>query len=110
MHKTVDRNQKLRIIKINKQPKVAKQLGGETMTKNQLQELLTSARKKKSLTHEQVAELTRKGITRQYYGMIEKGERRPSVEVAKSIADVLELDWTIFFEVNSNRRLQKQAM
>lgn len=80
------------------------------MTKQELQEILIKARKEKHLTHEQVAALTDKGITRQYYGMIESGERRPSVDVAKSIADVLDIDWTIFFELESNQKLQKQAM
>lgn len=38
------------------------------------------------------------GITQQMYCLIELGERRPSVEVAKKIAAVLGFDWTIFFE------------
>jgi len=80
------------------------------MNKEQLKIILVNARSKKNLTHEQVASLTDKGITRQYYGMIENGERRPSVEVAKSIGNVLEVDWTIFFEVKCNHRLQKEAM
>lgn len=80
------------------------------MTRKELQQILINARKEKNLTHEQVASLTDKGITRQYYGMIESGERRPSVEVAKSIAEVLDIDWTIFFEVKSNQTLQKQVI
>lgn len=74
----------------------------------QLKDILTAARVKKNLTHEQVSELTDKSISRQYYGMIENGTRRPSVEVAKSIAEILDIDWTIFFEHNSNLRLHKQ--
>ncbi|MFA1820596.1 helix-turn-helix transcriptional regulator [Virgibacillus oceani] len=76
------------------------------MTKKELRETLINARKEKHLTHEQVASLTDKGITRQYYGMIENGERTPSVDVAKLISEVLEVDWTIFFELNSNHKLQ----
>ncbi len=38
------------------------------------------------------------GITQQMYSLIELGERRPSVEVAKKIAAVLGFDWTRFFE------------
>lgn len=90
------------------QPIVAK--GGELMDKQKLKKTLVSARNKKDLTHEQVALLVEKGITRQYYGMIENGERRPSVEVAKSIAEVLEIDWTIFFELKCNQKLHKQAI
>lgn len=86
--------------------------GGDKMTKEQLKQMLIKARKEKSLTHEEVALLTSAGISRQYYGMIENGERRPSVEIAKSIADVLDIDWTIFFEITGNHSLQteKQAI
>lgn len=61
---------------------------------------LTDARNRKKLTHEDVAK--KAGITRQYYGMIEKGERTPSVSIAKKIGKVLEVDWTIFFETERN--------
>lgn len=64
---------------------------------------LVKARKKKGFTHEYVADQSK--ITRQYYGMIEKGERTPSVNIAKRIGNVLDIDWTIFFEKDSNRRL-----
>jgi len=57
-------------------------------------------RLEKRLTQSAVAEAA--GIERSYYTMIELGERRPSVEVAKSIASVLDFDWTIFFEVKCN--------
>jgi len=82
------------------------------MTREQLKQLLIKTRKEKGLTQEEVASLTKAGITRQYYGMIENGERRPSVEIAKSVADVLDIDWTIFFEVKCNLELrdEKQAI
>ena len=38
------------------------------------------------------------GITQQMYCFIELGVRRPSVEVAKKIAAVLEFPWTRFYE------------
>lgn len=76
------------------------------MSKVNLKDVLIAARKEKELTHEQVALRTKKGITRQYYGMIENGDRRPSVDVAKAIAGVLGIDWTIFFEDNCNQKLQ----
>jgi putative transcriptional regulator len=69
-----------------------------------MKELLVAARKSKHLTHEQVAEQVE--ISRQYYGMIESGERNPSVQIAKKIGVVLEIDWTLFFEYNSNLRLR----
>lgn len=56
---------------------------------------LISFREAKGLTQEQVAELC--GIKRPYYTMIETGKRRPSVDVAKKIAEVLVFDWILFF-------------
>lgn len=47
-------------------------------------------------TQEQVADDA--GITRGAYCNIETGDRRPSVEVAKRIAEVLGFEWTRFFE------------
>lgn len=38
------------------------------------------------------------GTTVQYIWMIENGERKPSVKVAKRIAKVLGFDWTEFFK------------
>jgi len=81
------------------------------MTKNELKQILINARNAKNYTHEQVAELASqqgKRISRQFYGMIENGDRRPSVEVAKAIAKVLDVDWTIFFETNSNGTLREK--
>lgn len=38
------------------------------------------------------------GISQNYYSMIENGERKPSVSVAKRIGATLGFDWTLFFE------------
>lgn len=75
------------------------------MTKEELKRILVNARNEKGLTQEQVVELSGSIITRQHYGMIENGERRPSVEVAKRIAPILGVPWTIFFEIESNQKL-----
>lgn len=66
-------------------------------------EWLERIRKDKNMTHEQVA--ARAGITRHYYTMIANGNRRPSVEVAKRIANVLGFDWTRFFEADGDESL-----
>lgn len=79
------------------------------MSKNELQNLLMRARKSKGLSHEDVASLSNEKITRQYYGMLENGERKPSVKVAKSVSEVLGVEWTIFFEVESNQKLQREV-
>ncbi len=38
------------------------------------------------------------GISQAFYCEIEKGKKRPSVDVAKKIASVLGFDWTKFYE------------
>lgn len=40
----------------------------------------------------------RVGITQAFYCEIEKGKKKPSVDVAKRIAKVLGFEWTRFFE------------
>lgn len=66
---------------------------------------LAKVRKQKKFTHQQVADLA--GIKRQYYGMIENGERTPSVATAKKIAEILGFEWTLFFESDGNKTLPK---
>lgn len=61
---------------------------------------LKKIREENSLTHNNVAVMT--GISRAYYTQIETGARNPRVETAKKIATVLNFDWTIFFNDNSN--------
>lgn len=75
------------------------------MTSQELQKLLTEKRTKLGYTHQEVVDLSEAGITRQYYSMIEKGERRPSVDVAKKLGNLLGINWTIFFEIKCNYRL-----
>lgn len=61
-----------------------------------MREWLISKRNKLSLTQEKVA--SKAGIARTTYAMIEQNNRTPSVNVAKRIAKVLDVDWTLFFE------------
>ena len=63
-----------------------------------MREWLLEMRKGVGITQEHIA--TKCSITRQYYSMIEKGERVPSVETAQAIANVLGFKWTRFFESN----------
>ena len=53
---------------------------------------------RKGLKMSQAAVSAQVGISQQYYNYIESGKRRPSVAVAKKIADVLGFPWTRFFE------------
>lgn len=49
------------------------------------------------------------GITPQMLGAIERGDRTPSLELAKKIADYFETDIeTIFFEKNRNKSCLKR--
>ncbi|MCL2076865.1 MAG: helix-turn-helix domain-containing protein [Oscillospiraceae bacterium] len=59
-------------------------------------EWLRQKRQEKGITQEKIALFV--GIARAYYTNIEKGSRNPSVETAKKIAEVLDFDWTRFFE------------
>lgn len=66
---------------------------------------LIEIRNKRKFTQKKVADLC--DINRAYYTMIENGKRRPSVEVAKKIADILSFDWAIFFSKDGNESLLK---
>lgn len=58
--------------------------------------IITDERIKKGLTQKELAEMV--GITQGWLSSIESGMRRPSVAVAKKIADVLEFEWSRLFE------------
>jgi len=70
-----------------------------------LRKWLKELRLAKGLTQLDVA--TAAKIERSYYTMIESGNRKPSVAVAKSIGKTLGFDWTIFFNEKCNDSLQK---
>lgn len=68
---------------------------------------LKAKRLDKKMTHDDVAKAS--GIERAYYTMIEQGNRRPSVHVAKSIAKALDFDWVLFFDDKCNVLLQNNC-
>lgn len=53
-------------------------------------------RKQRGLTLKQLGELT--GLSESYISLLENMERRPSVDAAKKIAEVLEFPWFRFFD------------
>ena len=57
---------------------------------------LKEIREQKNLTMLQVSHECK--IAESYYCQIENGNRNPSVETAKKIADVLGFEWTQFYE------------
>ena len=58
---------------------------------------LLNIRKGENMTQQDIAD--RSGVTRQMISAIENGEAMPSVDTAKTIAEVLGFDWTRFFEI-----------
>ena len=56
---------------------------------------LKEVRKSKGLTQEELA--AKCDVQRTTVTMIETGENLPSVQLAKKLAKVLEIDWTEFF-------------
>lgn len=69
---------------------------------------LKEIRDSKGLTQEQVAILS--NISRSHYTHIEKGNKTPSVEVAKRIGKTLKFNWVIFFDNGcSFRELNKRT-
>lgn len=69
---------------------------------------LADKRMKKGLTQEEVANLC--GIARTTYAMYEQNKRTPRVSVAKKIAEVLEFDWTLFFEDECHESCNKKKV
>lgn len=59
-------------------------------------EALLNARRKKGMTQTELASLA--GINQGAYSNIESGKRAPSVKLAKRIASILEIDWTLLFK------------
>lgn len=57
---------------------------------------LRSIRKQKGMTLKQLATST--DLSESYISLIENMERRPSVDAAKRIAEVLEFHWIQFFD------------
>lgn len=66
------------------------------------QNWLIAIREEKGLVQKNVSEKV--GITQPSYCKIEKGKIKPSVYVAKKIADVLGFDWTRFYDENEENR------
>lgn len=73
-----------------------------------IRDWLVSARETLNMSHENVAEQS--GISRQYYGMIENGQRNPSVKAAKKIGEVLKVNWTLFFDYEGNVLLRNKKL
>lgn len=57
---------------------------------------LRDYRKQYGLTQEETADLS--GISRSYYTHIEKGNKTPTVKVAKEIGKTLNFNWILLFE------------
>lgn len=61
---------------------------------------ISNRRKELGYTQQEVADAC--NIDRAYLSLIESGKRVPSVKVAKRLGLKLEIDWTIFFDLECN--------
>ena len=68
---------------------------------------LKEKRKCIGMTQNEVAKAV--GISRAFYTNIENGKKLYSVETAKKIAQVLNFDWTDFFEDEPSEQNEKPA-
>ena len=59
-------------------------------------EFLKETRLQKEFTLSEVSK--KAGISENYLSQLENGKRKPSVKMAKKIADFYKIDWTKFFE------------
>lgn len=59
-------------------------------------EKLKELRKKRGLSQQFVSE--KLGITQQAYSLIENGNRKLSVELAKALAAILQVEWYTLYE------------
>lgn len=66
---------------------------------------LKNIREQKNMTQNEIA--TKCGISRQYYGLIETGERKVPVWTAKRIASALGFDWQRFYEDENEKETSK---
>ena len=66
---------------------------------NEFPQYFDTALQNKGYTKYQVAKIL--GVDKAYIGRIAKGDRSPSVEMAKRIATLLEIDWRVFFSSSS---------
>lgn len=56
---------------------------------------------RKDRTQKEIADSI--GTSQGFYCDIENGVKNPSVSIAKKIAEILEFDWTLFFESNTEK-------
>lgn len=57
---------------------------------------LKAERTKMKLTQQELADKV--DVVRQTISMIERGENKPSIELAKRIGEVLKFEWFLFFK------------
>ena len=66
-----------------------------------------TARENLNLTQKELGKQI--GVTEQFIFYIERGDRRPGVEVAKKLGALLGFDWTLFYPDESNGQEQDTA-
>ena len=68
---------------------------------------LVERRKSREMTQMDIAAKT--GISRAYYTQLETGQRDPSIKVAIRLAEILDLEWTWFYEKQTTGRSEQSA-
>lgn len=61
-----------------------------------MREWLRSKRTKANFSQSKLSRIVK--ISQNHYSNIESGNRTPSVSIAKRIAEILDFDWTLFYE------------
>ncbi|HBP38661.1 MAG TPA: transcriptional regulator [Clostridiales bacterium] len=68
---------------------------------------LVDRRKNRGMTQMDIA--AKAGISRAYYTQLETGQRDPSIKVAIRLAEILDLEWTWFYEKHMTSRSEQSA-
>lgn len=71
-----------------------------------MREWLRSKRTKANFSQSKLSRIVK--ISQNHYSNIESGNRTPSVSIAKRIAEILDFDWTLFYE-DSGQEKSKPA-
>jgi transcriptional regulator with XRE-family HTH domain len=79
----------------------------EVVNMNIKRDWLVNLRNQLDLSQKDVADKI--GISRSAYAGYETGRRDPSIQNAKAIAELLNFNWTIFFDLKRRTKTQKTA-
>lgn len=82
-------------MKISEYKAIRNEGRGKLMTDESIKKV-KRARQAKGFSQGDIGDMF--GFTRQYYQQIEVGTKRPSIEMAKTLGELLDIEWTTFYE------------